>query len=60
MYKFIYVFSKEKAEQLKEIGFALVKEDADKGIYVFENPESATEKICFSNNDFVLSNMLIF
>ena len=39
MRKFIYVFSQNKKEELLSKGYYLMKEDAEKQVYVFANDE---------------------
>lgn len=47
MGRFIYAFKKSDKEQLIANGFALIKSDDQKNIYVFEN----NSKQCFSLNE---------
>lgn len=58
MFKFIYVFDKTKADSLIASGLRMVKSDAEKNIYVFENIPSKTMN--FSKKEFVFSDTLTF
>lgn len=56
--KFIYVFSSHDKEQMILRGFNLIKSDAERNIYVFENKEAMQFSI--SEVRYVLSDMLTF
>lgn len=58
MEKFIYVFDSAEKEKLLAAGFVLLKEDNEKGIYVF----LASNEIEFSLNgtSHILTNVLTF
>lgn len=58
MEKFIYVFDSAEKEKLLAAGFVLLKEDNDKGIYIF----LASSEIEFALNgtSHILTNVLTF
>ena len=58
MYKFIYVFTKETADDLSAKGFAMVKADYKNNVYVFEN--KPRKEFNLSEETFVYSNTLTF
>ena len=56
---FIYVMDEESRDELKEMGYKLIKSDEANGVWVFDNPD----KLNFStelNVPHVASNVLTF
>lgn len=58
IHKFIYVFSKEISDSLKEKGFNTVMQDKNNGIYIFENNPEIHHGLV--KDSFVYSNTLVF
>lgn len=62
MEKFIYVFSDKDKDMLLSMGFELIQEDSNNGIYIFEN-DLANVDLVFSEIEdlkYTLSDTLRF
>lgn len=59
MKNFIYVFTEKDRDKLKQLGFSLLKDDAQNSIFIFaskingdfsyESLDAAVDRYCFSN-----------
>lgn len=62
--KFIYVMSNEDKDKLINMGYNLLKEDANNNLYVFQNKDVTTfaceDELDAAEIRFVLTNILTF
>ena len=61
--KFIYVMSKEDAEKMAVLGYALLKKASECDVYIFKNRDSANfsmDDLCDAEIQFVSSDILTF